>query len=102
MAYLFGGGLFFDGFDRLTGVLVILVAVNVQLNQAKLVFTAHAPEPVLIGQINDSGSTRIQKLFSRRPITWAWSTVKQFIGDYERITDRRRRPVSEQTVDGLA
>ena len=88
MAYLFGGGLFFDGFDRLTGVLVILVAINVELNQAKLVFTTHAPEPVLIGQINDSGSARIQKLFSRRPIRWPWTTVKQFISDYERITDR--------------
>jgi hypothetical protein len=68
MAYLFGVGLFFDGFDRLTGVLVILVAVNVQLDQAKLVFAAHTPEPILVGQINDSGCARIQKFFPRRPV----------------------------------
>ncbi len=102
MAYLFGAGLFFDGFNRLTGVLVILVAVNIQLNQTELVLTSHAPEPVLIGQIDDSGSARIQKLFSRRPIRWSWSTVEQLVCDYKRITDRWRGPVSEQTVDGLA
>lgn len=103
MVYLFGLLLFSDRLDGITGVLFALVALDVQVDQAKLVFTSHAPEPILIGQVDNLGRTGVEQFVSLRPISWAWATVEELVGDHEGITDRvRPLLVSEQSVDGLA